>query len=221
MSEIIFFDIEADKTPSDIGAVSSNNKELHDSSKSAFSAFIQGAEYLCGHNIFEHDLKYVTDAIAHSQIQRFIDTLYWSPLLFPSKPYHKIGKQYKIVSEDDPNNPVLDAKLTRDLFFDEISTFNKLDKLLKSIYYCLLYDKKEFKDFFEYIGFAIKKPTLLGRIFNQSNPKTDCVEYIKEYFDGKICENANLAKFIEETIVNNAVAFAGKEGTQHIIPFTV
>lgn len=191
--EIVFFDLEADKTPPDIGAVSLTNKEFHDSSKSAFSAFIKDAEYLCGHNIFEHDLKYVKDAIVQSPVRKFIDTLYWSPLLFPSKPYHKIGKQYKIISEEDPNNPVLDSKLSRDLFFDEISTFNKLDKRLKSIYYSLLCEQKEFKDFFIFIGF-------------ESNG--DCEKNIKDYFSGKICENANLAKFIKESPVELSYSLA-------------
>ena len=76
LSQIIFFDIEADKKPPDIGAVSNSNLELHDSSKSAFSAFIQGAEYLCGHNIFEHDLQFVKDTILQSPVRKFIDTLY-------------------------------------------------------------------------------------------------------------------------------------------------
>ena len=193
VSEIVFFDMEADKTPPEIGAVDSNNKEMHSSSKSAFSAFIQGAEYLCGHNIFEHDLKYVQDAIARSPVRKFIDTLYWSPLLFPLKPYHKIGKQYKIVSEDDPNNPVFDAKLTRDLFFDELSTFNNLDGLLKSIYYTLLCEQKEFKDFFRFIGF---------------DSTIDCEKNIRKYYSGRICGNANLAKFIAETPVELAYSLA-------------
>ena len=190
--EIIFFDIEADKMPPDIGAVSSNNKEIHDSNNSAFSAFIQGADYLCGHNIFEHDLKYVKDAIVQSPVRKFIDTLYWSPLLFPSKPYHGITKYYKRL-EEEPNNPVFCSKLAKDLFYEELSEFNRLDIQLKSIYHALLCEQKEFKDLFLFVDFEG-----IG----------DCEKNIREYFDGKICENANLAKFIEESPIELAYSLA-------------
>lgn len=193
MLKIVFFDIEADKKPIEIGAVGENMGEFHASSKADFSSFIQGAQYLCGHNIFEHDLQFVKDAILQSPVRRFIDTLYWSPLLFPSHPYHAIGKQYKIVSESEHNNPVLDSKLARDLFFAEVSAFNKLDERLKATYFLLLNDKREFRDFFKFVGYATD---------------TDCETSIREYFDGRICKNVNLSKYITDTPVELAYSLA-------------
>ena len=196
MSKIIFFDIETDKQGDklfDIGAVSNENNEFHAYNQSAFSAFLQGGEYLCGHNIFVHDLQYVKSAIVQSPIRKFIDTLFLSPLLFPSRPYHKIGKQYKIVSEEEQNNPLLDSRLCRDLFYDQITAFNKLDDRLKSIYYYLLNNKKEVKDFFAFIGYS---------------SDADCEASIRNYFGGKICAHANLAKYITEHPTELAYALA-------------
>ena len=196
MPQIIFFDIETDSQgikQYDIGAVGDKNEEFHADSHSAFLVFLKNTEYLCGHNIFEHDLKYVKEVILQSSVIKFIDTLYLSPLLFPSRPYHAIGKQYKIVSEEEQNNPLLDSKLARDLFYDEVNAFNKLDERLKGIFYALLFDKKEFKDFFRFVGYM---------------SESDCVQNIKGYFGGKICENVDLIKYITEAPIELAYSFA-------------
>jgi len=207
LPRIIFFDIETDKEGKkvlDIGAVSDNNNEFHADKESAFSAFIQNAEYLCGHNIFEHDLQYVRQAVLQSSVRKFIDTLYLSPLLFPSKPYHKIGKQYKIVSEEEQNNPLLDSRLARDLFYDEAAAFNKLDESLKEIFYDLSHDRREFKDFFVYLNYTPKKPSLKFLWGKDSQ----CAPNIKSYFGGKICENADISKYITESPIELAYSLA-------------
>ena len=196
MSQIIFFDIETDykgKKVFDIGAVSNNNREFRSADQAAFSAFLQNTEYLCGHNIFEHDLPHMKITILQSNVKRFIDTLHLSPLLFPCKPYHKIGKQYKIVSEEEQNNPLLDAKLAHDLFHDEIAAFNELDERVKSVLYALLYDKREFCDFFHFIDYS---------------SSADCTTNISEYFRDKICANADFAKYIVSAPIELAYSLA-------------
>lgn len=196
LPHIIFFDIETDKQGTkvlDYGAVSNNNQELHSASETEFSTFILPGEYLCGHNIFQHDLKYIKDSVLRSSVRKFIDTLYLSPLLFPSRPYHNIGKQYKIVSEEEQNNPLLDSRLARDLFYDEINAFHKLDERLKNIFFTLLRNGKEFRDFFQYVDFM---------------SETDCVLDIISYFDGKICKNADIVKYIKEMPIELAYSLA-------------
>lgn len=138
----------------DMGATNDRDSQFHSNDMVGFSKFLQDAEYLCGHNVFEHDFKYVKSAILQSPVRKFIDTLYLSPLLFPLKPHHDIWKEYKIVSEDEQNNPYLDSVLASKLLDEEVSIFNKLDFKLKSIYYALLHDKREFRDFFKYVDFS-------------------------------------------------------------------
>lgn len=67
---------------------------FHSNSTAGLSKFLQGAEYICGHNIFNHDLKYLQNTIIAAGINpsNIIDTLYLSPLLFPTRPYHALLK---------------------------------------------------------------------------------------------------------------------------------
>ncbi len=59
---------------------------------------------LCGHNIIDHDIKYIKPFLRREYI--LIDTLYLSPLLFPRKPYHNLLKDDKILSEvEQPMSP--------------------------------------------------------------------------------------------------------------------
>ncbi len=196
MKSIVFFDLETDtqgKQVLDMGATNYRDGQFHSNDMVGFSKFLQDAEYLCGHNVFEHDFKYVKNAILQSPIRKFIDTLYLSPLLFPLKPHHDIWKEYKIISEDEQNNPYLDSILARQLFYEEVSIFNKLDNRLKSIYYALLHDKREFRDFFKYVDFA---------------SECNCVELIEEYFKDRICYNADVAKYVANNPVELAYSLA-------------
>jgi len=81
-----------------------------------------GSEYVCGHNIFNHDLKYIRNALIYAGLDdpNIIDTLFLSPLLFPARPYHKLLKDDKLQTEDI-NNLLNDSIKAKDLFFDEIA----------------------------------------------------------------------------------------------------
>jgi ATP-dependent DNA helicase RecQ len=110
--KIVFIDIETDKVGErlcDIGAAKAAGAEFHQNAPDAFSRFISGADYICGHNIIKHDLGYLQKAIAEAGVLKYIDTLYWSPLLFPSKQYHRLVKDDKLQT-DEFNNPVNDSK---------------------------------------------------------------------------------------------------------------
>lgn len=87
MKQIYFIDTEvseADKKAYDFGSVNENDEKLHTGSAHEFHAFIEGAQYICGHNIINHDSQY----IEVPENAKLIDTLYLSPLMFPNKPYH-------------------------------------------------------------------------------------------------------------------------------------
>ncbi|HKO76443.1 MAG TPA: RecQ family ATP-dependent DNA helicase, partial [Flavobacterium sp.] len=112
-----------------------------------------------------------------------IDTLFLSPLLFPTKPYHPLDKDYKLQFEDS-NSPLNDSIITKDLFFDEVSVFNQADEKLKQIFYLLLNNKKEFHSFFRFIEYT--------------GGSTQTEKLIREKFASVICEHADLSKIVSE-----------------------
>jgi len=125
MKSIVFIDTEIDKKSLkilDIGGVKSDGNLFHSSSITEFIYFINRAEFICGHNILNHDLKYIQKAVneAGINLSNVIDTLYLSPLLFPTKPYHALLKDDKLQSEES-NNPLNDSIKAKDLFFDEVA----------------------------------------------------------------------------------------------------
>ena len=67
------------------------------------------SDYVCGHNILNHDLKFAGTWLMNAGVKQenVIDTLYLSPLLFPRKPYHALLKDDKLQT-DELNNPLND-----------------------------------------------------------------------------------------------------------------
>ena len=177
---VVFFDTEIgvdDKKIKDIGAVRSDKGTLHTASVSDFCAFAAGADFLCGHNVVHHDMKYLAPVVGGRVSKKIIDTLYLSPLLFPKKPYHRLLKDDKLQVEE-LNNPVNDSKKAQELFFDEVNAFWQLSKEKKKIFCGLLYNFEEFQGFFDYVEF---KPYA----YKMSQMILD------EYKD-KICANADI-----------------------------
>lgn len=115
--QIIFIDTEVSMTKEkamDYGAVSRNGLRFHGGSRHEFAEKLKGFRYICGHNIFQHDLKYMQEEMEGSQFEGTIDTLYLSPLLFPNKPYHALLKDDKLQA-DELNNPLNDAQKCKPL----------------------------------------------------------------------------------------------------------
>lgn len=86
MYPITFIDAEIDihtKKILDLGAVTLNDDKLHTTYPKEFVSFIKDNEYICGHNILSHDLKYISSLINNVNY-KYIDTLYLSPLMFPN-----------------------------------------------------------------------------------------------------------------------------------------
>ena len=152
MKRICFIDTEVsvtDKKAYDYGAVNENDDRIHTGSSHVFHSFIADSDYLCGHNIIDHDINYIDVP----ENVKLIDTLYLSPLMFPNKPYHALLKDDKLLT-DELNNPLNDAEKAKLLFFDELNAFSELDDDLKLIYYMLLKDSPYFSAFFDYYGFS-------------------------------------------------------------------
>ncbi len=193
MEKIVFIDAEIDFGKiKDLGAIK-ENKEFHRANISDFAQFLQGNKFVCGHNIIQHDLKYLKGAVDDAEITSFIDTLFWSPLLFPKKPYHKLLKDDKF-DPNEENNPQSDAIKARSLFYDEVAKFEKMDEGLKAIYYNLLKDSEYFKAFFEVVDYK--------------NKKSDLANFIRKEFDGKICDKANIEGAIVKYPIELAYAIA-------------
>lgn len=191
MKRVIFIDTEVSENDSkvhDFGAVDINERKLHTGSSQEFHAFISDTEFLCGHNIVEHDAKY----IELPQNIKLIDTLYLSPLMFPNKPYHALLKDDKLLT-DELNNPLNDAIKAMQLYYDEINAFTELDDTLKMIYHALLYQDAHFSGFFDFMDY-------------QKND--DAETAIRLFFDGELCENAPLSDIIQNSPVELAYCLA-------------
>ena len=206
---VVFFDTEIgvdDKKVHDIGAVrSSDNASLHSASMRDFKSFIEDAEFVCGHNIVNHDLKYIGPLVDGIGDKGSIDTLYLSPLVFPRRPYHALLKDDKLQVEE-LNNPLNDSQKAMDLFYDEVNAFNSLSAEMQQILCCLLYRFPEFQGFFKYIDFLPRTSNVIG--------------LIKEEFKGKLCENADIEPLIKQYPIELAYALTwiGIDDYQSLTP---
>ncbi len=188
ISLITFIDTEIESAKGkilDIGAIKEDGNRFHSASLGDFTKFLKGSEYICGHNILNHDIKYIDQTINEAGIPplNVIDTLHLSPLLFPTKPYHALLKDDKLQSEE-LNNPLNDSIKARDLFNGEVAAFSQIDEELKEIFYSLLHPTKEFGAFFRFI--------------NYKNNRPDLETQIRLKFHGEICENSNISKIKAE-----------------------
>lgn len=179
----------------DIGAIKGDGSSFHKASVGEFTQFLIGTDFICGHNILNHDINYIGNAVQNAVINssNIIDTLHLSPLLFPTNPYHSLVKDDKLQSEDT-NNPLNDSIKARNLFNDEIAAFTKLDESTKQIFYCLLKEKKEFSAFFRYIGYSASNLEMEKLILNK--------------FKNQICSQADLTKIIFEKPIELAYCLA-------------
>lgn len=198
----------------DYGAVREDGAMLHTSSYKEFRAFVSKCDTLCGHNILQHDLKY----IGLNGNFTYIDTLPLSPLLFPKKPYHRLVKDDKL-QVDELNNPVNDAKKAQNLFADEVAAWEALPSAKKEIFYHLLYKTTEFGGFFKHLAFTptTKRASLLERALLSD---TGLEKQILTEYRGKICENANIGSLAKQTPIELAYALAviGADDTLSMTP---
>lgn len=198
MSLITFIDTEIDpnsKRILDIGGVSANGSIFHSNSIPEFKLFLRGTQYLCGHNVIKHDVKYLRDVIYELAIHptKIIDTLFLSALLFPNNPYHSLVKDDKLQTEE-LNNPVNDSIKAKNLFYDEVAAFKNLENTFQDILFGLLHQKNEFAAFFKFIEYDYKNINLEELIF--------------KLFSTEVCSNCNLKGLISDSPIELAYSLA-------------
>lgn len=190
-----FIDVEVgvkDHKIHDIGAIRYDGAVYHAASKEGLLAFLEGVDYVCGHNIVHHDAKYLFgDKKYHWKL---VDTLPISPLLFPDRPYHRLLKDDKLVS-DQLNNPVNDCEKAQDLLMAEKENWHNLSEEKRQIYVSLLNSHSEFSGFISFVGESTRQ--------SQS-----VIDAIRNSFYGKICENVNIDEFIKSHPCELAYALA-------------
>lgn len=196
--KIAFIDLEIDGKGRilDIGGVK-NGLSFHSARIPEFADFVSDCDCLCGHNIIGHDIKYLKPFLRKEYI--LIDTLYLSPLLFPQKPYHKLLKDDKILTEE-LNNPLNDSLKAQSLYDDEVMAFKALDKDFQQLYYDLLNEDIHFSGFFKSIEYV---PSRKPFFFRKST-----ADILRELFKGKICEHSNVESFVRDHKVECAYAAA-------------
>lgn len=182
----------------DIGAMRHDGATFHKNSREELMAFLEGVEYVCGHNIVNHDAKFLfPDGLCGWTL---VDTLYFSPLMFPERPYHHLVKDDKLISEQT-NNPVNDCQNAKDLLFDEIANWDALAREKQRIFATLLKGKREFEGFLRMVG----AECLL----------TGIAEEIRQFYAGKICQHADLDAIIERHPCGLAYALALIDTTEY------
>ena len=175
----------------DIGALRPDGAIYHNASKKELLDFLHNTDYVCGHNIIHHDARYL---FADGECRWIlVDTLYVSPLLFPERPYHKLVKNDKLMSEQ-LTNPVNDCEKAQTLLLDEIECWRSLPDEKRKLFASLLKGKKEFEGFLHMVG---------AEYIPQGLP-----ELIKQQYVGKICQHADLNQLIEQYPCELAYALA-------------
>jgi len=89
-----------------------------------------GARLLIGHNLRRHDvpqLRRQYPGLACLDLP-ILDTLELSAIAFPSNPYHRLVKGYKLIS-DSRNDPVKDARLALDLVSEEVDALSDMQRI--------------------------------------------------------------------------------------------
>ena len=165
-SRYAFIDVEVgmkDHRIHDIGALRWDRAIFHSANKREVLEFLNEVDFVCGHNIIHHDAKYLFGDVPHQWM--LVDTLYVSPLLFPEKPYHRLLKDDKLVS-DQINNPVNDCEKAHDLLMDEVARWSSLSGDKKSIYATLLKGIAEFDGFLHFVNAKEESDDLANLIYS-------------------------------------------------------
>ena len=197
-----FVDIEVgikDRKIHDIGALRWDGAVYHSANRQELMNFLKDVDFVCGHNIINHDARYLFGERTHSCL--LVDTLFLSPLLFPERPYHRLLKDDKLISEQ-MNNPVNDCEKARDLLMDEVARWKGLSHSVQEIFSTLLQDHDEFKGFFAFVNAKI------GR-------KESLAELIRSEYRGRICEHADIESAINLSPCELAYALALIDTTDH------
>lgn len=202
VSRYCFVDVEVglgDKKVHDIGALRWDEAVYHSANKRELMDFLKDVDFVCGHNIINHDAKYLFGEGTCRYL--IVDTLFVSPLLFPERPYHHLLKDDKLISEH-MNNPVNDCVKARDLLMDEMARWERLSASTQTIFSTLLQGYDEFKGFLAFVNAKAVRTDLLA-------------ELIRSEYRDKICEHADIESMINQHPCELAYALALIDTTDH------
>ena len=183
----------------DIGALRFDGATFHQASKDELIRFLRSVDFVCGHNIVHHDAQYLFDGAKIPWT--LVDTLYLSPLLFPERPYHRLVKDDKLVSEE-ANNPVNDCEKARELLWDEIDRWKRYSHEKRLMFSSLLHGQPEFDGFLEMVDAPSPDRGRLALL-------------IKREYDGQICEHADVESLIRQWPIALAYALSLIDTTDH------
>ncbi len=219
---ITFFDLEvnssgkvADYGALKVKAVKGKSRDIstyHKRNADDFFKFIKKSEYLIGHNIIAHDLKFINEPLSKSKRSyKYIDTLILSAILFTGNPYHRLCKDDKLYYEEN-NNPLNDSIKAKDLFYSEVEQFNNFETDLKDIIFWLAHNYRGVQAFFEYVNYEV-----------HSN---DIHRLIKKRFKDNICDNCDLENIIQNYKIEllfvlmllESITAKGQNETKPIMP---
>lgn len=201
-SRYCFVDVEVglkDKTIHDIGALRWDSAVYHSANQRELMTFMKDVNFVCGHNIINHDAKYLFGEGVCRYL--LVDTLFLSPLLFPERPYHHLLKDDKLLSEQ-MNNPVNDCEKARDLLMDEMAKWKELTSTKQSVFSTLLQDSIEFKGFLAFVGAKPDSKELLA-------------DLIRTEYAGRICAHADIESAVRQQPCELAYALALIDTTDH------
>ncbi len=146
LSECVLLDLETSQTGQILkfGAIRGDNVFLRKGRFDTQTAlrdldrFCLDAPCLVGHNLVLHDLAVLREGNPELQLLSMpvIDTLFLSPICFPENPYHRLVKDYKLVSES-LNDPVGDARLAGVLLTDEIQSLRGMAEAVPDVFRCV------------------------------------------------------------------------------------
>lgn len=177
-----------------------NGLTLESESTEKLKYFSLNAQYILGHNIFHHDLKFLPKDPLSNQFfephQDLIDTLYLSGLLFAEKPYHKLVKDYQLLRSIPPD-PLKDCQLVQTLFLNCLERYFSLTASRQNILYNLLRETREYKGFFNFT--QVSYPQVLTSIH-------ELFILIHTTYRSKICIQADFLSWIQQKPI--ALAFA-------------
>lgn len=195
----VFFDLECgeDNAVFAIGALLGDNTPLIGRNAEqvrqqmpVFRDWVRSARFLCGHNIIAHDLPQLKQLHGPEDYEgKIIDTLYLSPIAYPTKPYHHLTKEDKLVRESR-NDPVQDSHSSRQLLEDIYERFKKLKAEDLELYACAFHLAElpgmasVFEELYQSREFRPNPPikpsqSRLLELFKASNEDRCCVESIE------------------------------------------
>jgi len=223
LSRCLLLDLESDKTGQrlhKIGAVFAGRtferQGRFDARRALqeLESFAAGAERLLGHNLIGHDLPMLRGLAAASPLFDLpvIDTLYLSPLAFPENPYHRLVKDYKLVSQS-VNDPVADARLAGSLFLDQWDALQSLEPDFLALFRaCFAGGDGGFEG--------------LDRVFSELGAPlpsvSEAMAIWSRYSNGKVCRSAIRGASARDIVLGPALAYVAGwlrvSGSNSVLP---